>query len=236
MLATVTAHQYDPPAKPGLTGEGMPAKVFGIGLSKTGTSSLQAALEVLGYRVSGPNRKPLLKQVRSGNLPGVFAQTEQDDAFCDFPYPLIFRELHRHYGREAKFVLTTRRSAEVWYDSLCEHARTSRLFGGQRLTYGFYRPFGRKRQYTALYEKHNETVRTYFRANDAADLLLEVCWDTGDGWALLCPFLGAPVPDRPFPHRNKADKRRHPARRVINGVVEPLYALVVAKARAVSRP
>jgi Sulfotransferase domain len=214
----------------------MRSKVFGIGLSKTGTSSLQAALEILGYRVSGPNRKPLLKQVRSGNLTGVFAQTVQDDAFCDFPYPLIFRELHLHYGPAAKFVLTTRRSAEVWYESICEHARTSQLFGGQRLTYGFYRPFGRRERYTALYEEHNQAVRTYFRANGATDQLLEVCWDTGDGWAQLCPFLAEPVPDCPFPHRNRNDKTRHPVRRVINGVVEAVYTSVVAKADAISRP
>ncbi|HZJ11633.1 MAG TPA: sulfotransferase [Methyloceanibacter sp.] len=211
-------------------------KVFGIGLSKTGTSSLQGALEVLGYRVSGPNRRPLLKQVRSGDLSGVFAQTARDDAFCDFPYPLIFRELHRHFGNNAKFVLTTRRTPDVWYNSVCEHARTSQLFGGQRLTYGFYRPFGRREQYIDFYEKHNEAVRAYFRDNGGDDALIELCWDGGEGWDALCEFLGKPIPDQPFPHRNQRDKRRHPGRRAVNRVVEAVYGSILSKTAAAGRP
>ena len=76
----------------------MQLKVFGIGLSKTGTSSLQGALEILGYRAAGANRKPLLRQLRSGYVGDVIAQTGGPDAFVDFPYPLMFRELHQHYG------------------------------------------------------------------------------------------------------------------------------------------
>ena len=38
-------------------------KVFGIGLNKTGTSSLKLAMEHLGYRTSGSN-KALLREVR----------------------------------------------------------------------------------------------------------------------------------------------------------------------------
>ena len=33
----------------------MKAKVFCIGFHKTGTTSLERALEMLGYRVTGPN-------------------------------------------------------------------------------------------------------------------------------------------------------------------------------------
>ena len=219
----------------------MRSKVFGIGLHKTGTSSLQAALAMLGYRVAGRrlagrHRKSLVKLGRAGRVNEILEWTIGYEAFADFPYPLIFRDLHQRYGRNAKFVLTTRRSAEVWYDSVCEHSRTSRLFGGQRLTYGFYRPFGRKAQYIALYEKHSEMVRHYFEANGASDLLLEVCWDTGDGWDQLCPFLGAPIPDLPFPHRNKSVRGRRRGRRAINFVVEAVYSSVAARANTVSHP
>jgi Sulfotransferase domain len=212
----------------------MQIKVFGIGLNKTGTSSLRIALETLGYRVSGPNKK-LLKQVRSGNAAGLIAHTSHYDAFEDFPYPLAFRELHQHYGSIAKFVLTTRHSGEAWYQSICEHARTSRVVTSQRLAYGFYRPFGRKDDYIALYENHNEAVRAYFRANDAQGQLLEVCWEKGDGWKELCAFLNAPVPELPFPHRNKSDKRRYRIRRAINKVVEAVYVPLVRRAGAVSQ-
>jgi hypothetical protein len=219
----------------------MRSKVFGIGLHKTGTSSLQAALAILDYRVAGRrlagrHRKPLVKLVRAGRVNEVIEWTLRDEAFADFPYPLIFRDLYQHYGRNAKFILTTRRSAEVWYESVCEHSRTSRLFGGQRLTYGFYRPFGRKAQYVAFYEKHNEIVRQYFEANGATDLLLEVCWDAGDGWDKLCAFLGAPIPECPFPHRNKSARGRRRGRRAINFIVEAVYASIVARANAGTTP
>jgi hypothetical protein len=204
-------------------------KVFGIGLHKTGTSTLQAALATFGYRIAGRHRKPLVKQVKAGQLKEVIARTATDDAFTDFPYPKIFRELHEHYGRNARFVLTTRRSAEIWYGSVCEHARTSRLFGSQKLTYGFYRPFGREGQYVSFYERHNDAVRRYFQEQGAADQLLEVCWENGDGWNELCRFLGEAVPDVSFPHRNKTDKRRLLHRRAFNYVIEAVYAPLVAR-------
>jgi hypothetical protein len=32
-----------------------------------------------------------------------------------------------------------------------------------------------------------------------------VCWETGDGWSALCPFLNEPIPAVPFPFENKGD-------------------------------
>ena len=29
----------------------------------------------------------------------------------------------------------------------------------------------------------------------------------GDGWEVLCPFLGLPIPHQPFPHSNKTAKK-----------------------------
>lgn len=213
----------------------MRPKLFGIGLSKTGTSSLREALVLLGYRVLGPSKR-LLREVRSGDLRGVIACAQEYDAFEDFPYPLVFRELHRHYGRHARFVLTRRRTADVWYDSLCDHARTSRLFSSQRLTYGHYRPFGRKPQYVSFYERHNQAVRDYFSAHDAADLLLEVCWDEGDGWNELCGFLDIPAPEFLFPRANRSEPKKFRGRRAVNVVVEAVYGSIAARASRTGDP
>lgn len=196
-------------------------KVFGVGLSKTGTSSLRTALEVLGYRVSGPNKR-LLRRLRRGDVESLIAHTAEFDAFEDFPYPLAYRELHQYYGSRARFILTRRRSPAVWYASLCDHARTSRILSGQWLTYGYYRPFGREAAYLSFYERHNEEVRSYFRANGAAGQFLELCWEEGDGWAELCSFLNKPMPSIPFPHRNRSDQKRHKGRRLANKLIETI--------------
>lgn len=207
----------------------MRPKLFGVGLSKTGTSSLREALQLLGYRVSGPSKR-LLRQVRSGDLRDVMARTRDYDAFEDFPYPVVFKELHRHYGRDARFVLTRRRTPDVWFDSLSDHARTSRLFSSQRLAYGYYRPFGRKPHYVSLYERHNEAVRDYFRSHGADELLLEVCWEEGDGWNELCGFLDVAAPAIPFPRVNRSDPAKFRGRRLVNFVIESVYGPIAARA------
>ena len=54
-----------------------------------------------------------------------------------------------------------------------------------------------------MYEKHNEAVREYFK--DRPEKLLTMCFENGDGWNKLLPFLGiegTPVAD--WPHSNKA--------------------------------
>ena len=39
------------------------------------------------------------------------------------------------------------------------------------------------------------------------DRLLVMDIPAGDGWEKLCPFLGVPIPDAPFPHAYKTEYR-----------------------------
>jgi len=200
-------------------------KVFGIGLNKTGTSSLKMAMGMLGYHTTGSN-KQLLRAVRRGDIAPAIEHTRHYDSFQDWPYPLIFRELHEEYGDRAHYILTRRVSFEKWFASVENHARSSRLFSGQRLAYGYHRPFGRRREYEEIYHTHNEAVRDYFSAGAGAGApFLEMCLDDGDGWEKLCPFLGCEQPDQPFPHRNSAGRRqqRWPGRRALNRTLEPAF-------------
>jgi hypothetical protein len=64
-------------------------------------------------------------------------------------------------------------------------------------------PKGNEGVYLACYQKHNEDVRTYFK--DRAQDFLEISWENGDDWERICPFLGVPIPNEPFPHANKGD-------------------------------
>ena len=200
-------------------------KVFGIGLNKTGTSSLKLAMEHLGYRTSGSN-KALLREVRRGNSAPAIAHSRNFDCFSDWPWPLIYRELHEEYGNQACYILTRRSSFKKWFASVETHARSSRLFSGQGLAYGYYRPFGREAAYREIYDRHNDEVRTYFTSGPGAGApFMEMCLDEGDGWEKLCEFLGCPVPDQPFPHRNTAARRRQRwrGRMAVNRMIEPFY-------------
>ena len=76
-------------------GEGLQThkpKVFCIGFHKTGTKSLARALEILGYRVTGPNgtRDP---RIAERALPMALDIAARFDAFNDNPWPILFREL-----------------------------------------------------------------------------------------------------------------------------------------------
>lgn len=174
-------------------------KVFCIGFHKTGTSSMRAALEILGYRVTGPDHTgdPDL----AATLGRVTAEISQRfDAFQDNPWPLVFREMDAlHPG--ARFILTVR-DPQKWYDSNRNHfgSKTTPM---RELIYGpgAGAPEGNEAVYKARLARHEREVRAYFRGRP--DDLLELDLARDGRWEPLCGFLGHPVPDRPFPHANR---------------------------------
>lgn len=185
----------------------MTRKVFGIGLNKTGTTTLGTCLERLGYdHVSC--RADLLADWRAGRKDAVFAVTDAHQSFEDWPWPLMYRDLSARYGTDARFILTLRRSPEAWLRSLKRHAlqRTSVRGHCRKLAYGYSYP-------------HHAEVVGFFDSAGANDQLKVLCWETGDGWDELCDFLGHDRVDRPFPHDRRAATPRLTRRRVANQVV-----------------
>jgi len=201
-------------------------KVFGIGLNKTGTASLDHALTLLGHRVHGP-QKSLLKKCTPGNISALDPVVAIYDGFQDWPWPLYYREIFEHYGDTTKFVLTMRSSPERWFQSQVNHAMTRALRKGEWDTYGYYRPFGRQKQYCDFYRQHNESVRRFFKDNNAEHRLLEICFETDDSWNLLCDFLGLSAPQEPFPRSNLHDEKRHRGRQWMNAAVRKIYEPLV---------
>ncbi len=192
-------------------------KIFGIGLNKTGTTTLGVSLAQFGFRHLG-FRRALFKAHARGDLATVFGAIEQFESFDDWPYPLMFRELHARYGDAARFILTTRASPAAWLESLKAHTlRANPLSQTNRLAYGFDYPHGREAEHLAFYERHNAAVREFFAAPGRAHLLLDVCWERGDGWKQLCAFLDLPVPGTPFPHEYRGSTLPvDPAYRALN--------------------
>jgi hypothetical protein len=182
-------------------------KVFCIGFQKTGTTSMRSALEVLGYRVAGHFGVDD-PEIRSNALPHALEIADRHSAFQDNPWPLLFRDLDRHFPG-SRFILTVR-DPQAWIDSVVSH------FGDlatpmREWIYGHGSPRGNEGAYLERFERHNREVREYFAAREGD--LLEMDIEAGDGWDLLCPFLGYAPPDLPFPHRNKGEDRA-PAQRL----------------------
>lgn len=176
-------------------------KIFGIGLSKTGTSSLARALEIIGYRTK--DYMGIESYIR-GDLASLDKNTlEKNDAFTDTPIPSFYKELDQKYPN-SKFILTVR-DEEGWLKS-CKKQFTQKLADKQNEAqkklftdiYGcsvFDEEF-----FKSGYNKFVKSVLDYFE-NRAEDLLvLDIA--AGDGWEKLCPFLDKPIPDIAFPKAN----------------------------------
>jgi len=163
-------------------------KVFGIGLSKTGTTSLTEALKLLSLNVE--------HFVFDYDL-------EELDGVTDTPVVRDYKTLDEQFPG-SKFILTGR-SMEEWLLSCSYHllapAKDPRV---QQLRMDIYgcEKFDKER-FRAVYLRHKEDVLRHF-AHRPWDLLeMDIC--AGDGWGKLCPFLGYVPPKVPFPTANRTE-------------------------------
>ncbi len=121
----------------------------------------------------------------------------------NWPWALFYKHINKGYP-ESKFVLTTRKDSETWFNSVFRHSKKMGPSYFRKHIYGHEMPDGHKQQHIRFYEKHNESVREYFK--DKPGSLLEVCWERGDGWDELSEFIGRERPDVPFPHWNESQE------------------------------
>lgn len=183
-------------------------KLFGLGLSRTGTTSLHAAAVLMG--LSAVHYPLCYRNLALHWLDGDFSPTRTGLFRCytDLPTPCFFRELDRsHPG--SKFVLT-RRDETAWLESVERlHARPQRPSPKtplrQRIRERCYGglEFDRVR-YLDIYRRHDESVRAHFVARPDALLVLDVARDA-DPWQRLADFLGIAAATRRFPHLMNPD-------------------------------
>lgn len=176
-------------------------RVICVGLNKTATKSLAHCFEAMGYR----NQSYCLdcfNLYQQGDWPALYARMDQSDSFEDWPWPLMYEQIDQHYP-DARFILTTRTSADAWYRSLCKMAvRMGPLNDFERHIYGHGMPQGHRQEHLNFYHEHNERVREYFK--DRPGKLLEVCFDDGFSMKLLTDFLDQPHSSYSLPHVNRS--------------------------------
>lgn len=181
-------------------------KIFGIGLNKTGTTTLGQCGKALGYLCKSCDRELLKDVMTSKDFSRVRKVVSEYDLFEDWPWPLIYNELDLMFP-SSKFILTVRKDEDTWLRSMKKHSmRKHPTRHCRKLAYGYNYPYRHEKKYIEFYKQHNKNVKNYFkgREND----FIELCWETGDGWNELCNFLGAEIPDIPFPHANKSVNQR----------------------------
>lgn len=185
----------------GLAGKTM-EKIIGVGMHKTGTTSLGGALRILGYRWLGWNDVSASLYKR-GQIDALIEVMNDYDCFEDAPWYLMYERAYQHYP-DMKMVLTIRRNMDAWYESLVKHLDRSPpgRFTFIDVIYGTLDVRNNRKLVIDRHLEHIERVAAFADRHKVP--LLKVAWDQGDGWTELCDFLGKPVPDRPFPQLNTA--------------------------------
>lgn len=178
-------------------------KVIGVGLNKTGTKTLRYYLQQWGYRHRTYDLDAF-NLYRAGRRDDLLAMMQAYDSFEDWPWPLLYRDIDAYFP-DTRFVLTVRRSPEVWYRSLCNMAvRMGPFHQFEQHIYGYAMPQGRREEHLRYYNEHNRAVEAYFQ--DRPSKLLKICWETGDGPAKLADFLGLEVSAAPTKQVNRSTR------------------------------
>ena len=199
----------------------MGLKVIGAGFGRTGTLSLKAALEILGFMKTHhmlevlPSSKQtnLWYDIGKGLPPDWDEVFEGYQACVDFPASSYYKELQAHYP-DAKVILTIR-DVDKWYNSTLNtiyrlanivpkwvRILIPRVHKSHELAQGnvwnkiFEGRFEDEAYAKQVFLNHIAAVE----ANVSEDKLL--IFEVSQGWEPLCTFLDVPVPDRPFPRLN----------------------------------
>lgn len=203
-------------------------KVIYAGFPKTGTKTMNAALTELGfncydylenYQFLGSEWMRIFEE---GGTTEDFKRMYKDvDACMDVPCCYFWEEIHKAFP-DAKIIFGQRKDDEEWWRSMRSQIiknQPMKVIGvlspscyfmnnyGSvmcRVMFGCYYPLswfgtdlGNEILFRKAYRKHNTNVLK----NAPKDKLFIINFE--EGWEPLCEFLKVPVPDVPFPHKNK---------------------------------
>lgn len=197
-------------------------KVFGIGLSRTGTTSLTDALRLLGYSAvhfpqDNVTRAEVYRFLACRPASVSLSVLQEADALTDTPVCCLYQALDQAYPG-SKFILTVREKP-AWLRSCRNFWQRERdleasatpdnpIVQYRRVTekhlYGT--PDYEAEGFEAAYDRYTAEVRGYFRDRPGDLLILDICG--GQGWNELAPFLGLAIPQIPFPWEKQGESKR----------------------------
>lgn len=222
-------------------------QVIGAGFGRTGTTSLQAALLILGF---GPCYKTLgrpfdswkWQQALNGKLEDWDRIFHGYHSTLDWPSTAFYAELAAAYP-QAKVILTVR-DPDRWYDSMVKTLyewhrwvaspayNLTRIFRTWHLAGRVQEEIVWKRTFGDQFENRERTIGIFkshideVKARIPADRLL--VYEVKQGWEPLCAFLNVPVPQGiPFPHLNDASTFRGGMNRRTAGLATALSLVLI---------
>lgn len=199
-------------------------KIFGVGFSKTGTTSLEKALEILGYKVCRGHWKfshtfYLHALYIHKDYDEIFRLVNYWDAFSDAPWggTDLYLQLYNKFPN-AKYILTVR-EPESWYESFeklitmfdlnhetaLESYHANGMYGSAyffKHIFGIEKLAGNKQKLIDHFMLYNEKIINFFSCHPASFTVYDII--SGEGWQKLCKFLGVKIPENDFPHANKS--------------------------------
>jgi len=219
-------------------------KVIGAGFGRTGTWSLKAALEELGFGpcyhmtevFAHPGHADFWVSAWRGEPVNWEAVLGGYEATVDWPGCTFHEELMERHP-EAKVLLSVR-DPQSWYESthntiyelstLLDRSAIARwIFGlSSLLVFGGFAG-GRSSlvndiiwqgTFDGRFEDRSYAIEVYERHNAEVNRRVPserlLVYQVKEGWGPLCEFLGVPEPERPFPRLNDAALMRRGIRTV----------------------
>ena len=188
----------------------MALKIVGTGLGRTGTKSLQSALNMLGFGpchhmvevFAHPESAGLWIEAAKGrpDWEAIFADYR---SVVDYPGAQFWRQLVAYYP-DAK-VLHTVRDPDEWFDSTqatifspeSPASRRGPMSEFFQIILGSFGEHLHDRAFmTDYFRNHTKAV---VNTVPAGRLLV---YEASQGWEPLCRFLGVPLPGEAFPAQN----------------------------------
>ncbi|CAF2966818.1 unnamed protein product [Rotaria sp. Silwood2] len=197
-------------------------RVIGAGLPRTGTSSLKAALELLGFGpchhmvelFDKPERSVQFIRALDGKQVDFYELMKGYGSTVDSPTSDFYKEIYQIYPK-AKIILTVRDNGEKWFESF--QSTIASIFQDNSYYFAVYlirflhlqsivcRKIEQKwiNKYgnigPSFHDQYNNRI---INENKDGEILI---YNVKEGWSPLCKFLGVDIPEGvPFPHVNDA--------------------------------
>ena len=182
-------------------------RIFGIGMNKTGTSSLKRCFKILSLHPIAPTsgsspetRRANRRLFKKGEYEPALRLAQRYRAFEDRPWNVW--EMYKHLDSrfpDSRFILTVR-DPDNWWRSVERWVTIVKPWMAEKYRIHLRSPSLHKHDMISCYLQYNREVIEYFEGNES---LLVMDIEKGDGWKPVCAFLDCPVPEKPFPHANR---------------------------------
>ncbi len=225
----------------------MDMKIIGAGFGRTGTTSLQLAIERLGfgkcYHMEELLRNPegviFWKNAFQEKKVDWAKLFEKYQSIVDFPGALYYKELAGYYP-QSKIILTIR-DPEEWYQSVYSTIFSFDPGYAIKLRMVLMMPFSAtaRNLFQVIMLNDKSTWKKYFegnfkdknyaiqRFNDHIEDVKKsipkerlLIFESKDGWEPLCDFLNVEIPSEPYPNSNKKEDFHERAKNIVKGVLK----------------